>query len=115
MQPGVYRVLSAETSACQKVGQFQAQTGHLCLEQAIARDSAIVFFMASPDPNYGIALQQAGIVGQRIYLAATALNLGCSGIGAYYDDETQAFLNTHSPILYGIAVGQITNLHSAGR
>ncbi|NEQ96769.1 MAG: SagB/ThcOx family dehydrogenase [Cyanothece sp. SIO2G6] len=118
MQPGIYRLPLAERSNYLndnnlndnnlKMGEFQTQTGHLCLEQAIARDGAVVFFVASSYVNYGVALQQAGLVGQRIYLAATALKLGCSGIGAYYDDETQAFLNTDSPILYAIAIGQVT-------
>ena len=108
MQTGIYRGPFDDPSMCLKSGDFQTQTGHLCLDQAIARDSAWVFFIVSRYSNYGVALQQAGLVGQRIYLAATALNLGCSGIGAFYDDETQAFLDTDSQILYAIAIGQVS-------
>jgi SagB-type dehydrogenase family enzyme len=87
-------------------GAFQEQTGYLCVNQAIARDCAVVFFIVSTVANYRVALQQAGIIGQRIYLAATALDIGCSGIGAFFDDETQAFLGTDRPVLYAVAIGQ---------
>jgi hypothetical protein len=89
-----------------QAGEFQDRTGYLCVNQAIARDCAVVFFIVSTGANYRVALQQAGIVGQRIYLAATALNIGCSGIGAFFDDETQAFLGTDRPVLYAVAIGQ---------
>lgn len=119
LQPGIYRShLAANgdhlefqaTSYCQKVGEFQLETGHLCINQAIARDSAVVFFFVANCLNYRVALQQAGLMGHRIYLAATALNIGCSGIGAFYDDETQAFLEADHPVLYAIAVGQLAAL-----
>ena len=106
MQPGLYR--NYPTENCLKIGEFRDRTKHLCLEQAIARDSAVTFFMVAHCENYRVALQQAGIIGQRIYLATTALNLGCSGIGAFYDDETQTFLETDGLILYAIAIGQTT-------
>lgn len=133
MEPGVYRLGQARGDQADlpskqtdlakpglnpprlhylKSGHFCEQTQHLCINQAIARDSAVVFFVVSrrhgvQDYNYRVALQQAGFVGQRLYLAATYLNLGCSGIGAFYDDETQAFLETDQDILYALAVGQI--------
>ncbi|MGK7927500.1 MAG: SagB/ThcOx family dehydrogenase [Spirulina sp.] len=106
LQPGLYRDRFTESRDCLKVGEFQTRTGYLCINQAIARDSAVVFFIVAHCDNYRVALNQAGIVGQRIYLAATALNLGCSGIGAFYDDETQAFLETDGSVLYAIAIGQ---------
>jgi SagB-type dehydrogenase family enzyme len=106
LQPGLYRSPLDVNSACLKPGEFHTQTGYLCINQAIARDSAVVFFIVSECQNYRVALQQAGIVGHRIYLAATALGLGCSGIGAFYDDETQAFLETKCNVLYAIAIGQ---------
>ncbi|MEM9538214.1 MAG: SagB/ThcOx family dehydrogenase [Cyanobacteria bacterium P01_E01_bin.42] len=106
MQPGIYRYSQGEKLL--KAGEFQQQTGYLCINQAIARDSAVVFFFTAHFDNYRVALNQAGIIGQRIYLAATALNIGCSGIGAYFDDEVQAFLETDRSILYAMAIGQTT-------
>lgn len=102
LQPGLYR-----DNHCLKAGDFHDRTGYLCINQAIARDGAVVFFIVSNCQNYRVAMQQAGLVGQRIYLIATSLNLGCSGIGAFYDDETQAFLETDRQVLYAIAIGHI--------
>jgi hypothetical protein len=34
-----------------------------------------------------------------------SLGIGCSGIGAYYDDETPKFLETDKAVLYAIAIG----------
>jgi nitroreductase len=36
---------------------------------------------------------EAGGIGQRLYLAATALGLGTTGIGAVYDDAVNQYLN----------------------
>jgi hypothetical protein len=33
------------------------------------------------------------------------LGIQCSAIGAFYDDETQSFLETTKDILYAIAIG----------
>lgn len=116
LPPGLYRLngpglngsgLNGPEMHCLKTGEFPAHTGHLCLDQAIARDSAVVFFLVSDYQNYRVALQQSGLIGQRLYLTATALQIGCSGIGAFYDDETQAFLGTDRPVLYAVAIGSI--------
>jgi SagB-type dehydrogenase family enzyme len=105
---GLYRSVADGTIDCLKTGAFHTLTAHLCIHQAIARDCAVVFFITSDYQNYRVSLQQAGLVGHRIYLAATALGLGCSGIGAFYDDEVQSFLETQQPILYAIAIGQMS-------
>lgn len=100
LEPGIYRGDELIRS-----GLFRDQTGYLCINQAIARDSAVTLFFVSSCLNYQTALQAAGLLGQRVYLAATYLGLGCSGIGAFYDDETQAFLSTEFPVLYAMAIG----------
>lgn len=105
MLSGLYKIGGGNN--CLKQGDFHDRTGYLCINQAIARDSAVVFFVVSDCRNYQVALQQAGLVGQRIYLAATYLNFGCSGIGAFFDDETQAFLETDLNVLYAIAIGNL--------
>lgn len=51
-------------------------------------------------------MQWVGWLGHRLYLISNYLNIGCSGIGAYYDDETQEFLETPKPVLYGMAIGR---------
>jgi SagB-type dehydrogenase family enzyme len=56
---------------------------------------------------YRHALLAAGRAGQRIYLAATALELDCCGTGAFYDDELAALngIPQRAAPLYVLACG----------
>jgi SagB-type dehydrogenase family enzyme len=106
----VHQVEGMETGLYQgthllKAGDFRKKAGYLCINQAIARDSAVTLFLVSDYKNYQTALQLAGFLGQRFYLLSHSLGIGCSGIGAYYDDETQEFLDTDKAVLYAIAIG----------
>ncbi len=89
-----------------KEGDFSQKTGYLCLEQRLGSESAVTFFLTSGAQNYQPAYQKAGHIGHRLYLVSEYLGLGCSGIGAYYDDEVAAFLETDEMILYALAVGR---------
>ncbi|MEJ1933917.1 nitroreductase family protein, partial [Nostoc sp. NIES-2111] len=88
-----------------KAGSFSEQTGYLCVNQALARDCAVVFFFVSEYTSYQTAMQIAGFLGQRIYLGSNYVGIQCSGIGAFYDDETQQFLETTKDVLYATAIG----------
>ncbi|HAX78073.1 MAG TPA: nitroreductase, partial [Cyanobacteria bacterium UBA11372] len=88
-----------------KSGDFSQKAGYLCVNQAIGRDSAATLFFVSDYRNYQNAVQLAGFLGQRVYLFSNYLGIECSGIGAYYDDETQEFLGTDKDILYVMAIG----------
>ncbi|WP_370567133.1 hypothetical protein [Dolichospermum sp. LEGE 00240] len=50
-------------------------------------------------------MQLAGFVGQRVYLLRNYWGIDFSGIGAFYDDETQAFLETNKDVLYAMVIG----------
>ncbi|MEH2323307.1 MAG: nitroreductase family protein [Nostoc sp.] len=100
MTPGLYK-----GTYLVKTGNFSEKTGYLCINQAIARDSAVTLFFVSDYLNYQTAMQIAGFVGQRLYLTSNYLGIQCSGIGAYYDDETQEFLETNKDVLYGMVIG----------
>ncbi|MEG3437027.1 nitroreductase family protein [Pannus brasiliensis CCIBt3594] len=89
-----------------QAGDFGERAKYLCVNQAIARDSAVTFFFASRYENYQTAVQIAGYIGQRLYLASRVLAIDCSGIGAYFDDETAEFLGTDRDILYAMAIGR---------
>ncbi len=91
-----------------KYGDFSRQAGYLCLEQYhLGENAAFTVFLASKSANYQAMYQKAGIIGNRLYLASNYMQIGCSGIGAYYDDEVAAFLELDESymILYGICVG----------
>ena len=74
-------------------------------------------FMADLDANdrawgprgYRYAMMTAGRMGQRLYLTATAMGLGCCGIGAFYDGEAGQFLGLARSwsLLYLVAAGEV--------
>ncbi len=90
-----------------KYGDFSQKAGYLCLEQyGLAAQGALTFFLTSNGKNYQALYQKAGLIGHRLYIAALYLGLGCSGIGAYYDDEVNTFLENEEMVLYALAVGR---------
>jgi hypothetical protein len=101
MESGLYR-----ENYLLKAGDFGDQAKYLCVNQALARDSAVTLFLTATYSNYQTAMQFAGWLGHRLYLITNYLGIGCSGIGAYYDDETQSFLATKNDVLYALAIGR---------
>jgi hypothetical protein len=90
-----------------KYGDLAREAGYLCLEQySLAADSAVTFFLTSSAQNYQALYQKAGILGHRLYIASEYLGLGCSGIGAYYDNEVNKFVANDEMVLYALAVGK---------
>jgi SagB-type dehydrogenase family enzyme len=98
-------------------GEYRLEAAYLSLEQALCGNASAVCFMmanlhqlmtrAGPD-TYRLAHLEAGSAGQRMYLASEAMSLGCSGIGAFYDDEVKKFLgleNTGWETIYEVAIG----------
>jgi SagB-type dehydrogenase family enzyme len=89
-----------------------------CLDQEWLKLAPLHFlFMADLDANdrawgprgYRYAMMTAGRMGQRLYLAATAMGLGCCGIGAFYDGEAAQLLGLtgSSALLYLVSVGAV--------
>lgn len=101
MAPGIYRGMKLL-----KAGDFSAKVAYLCVDQRVAGDGAVTWFLAANGQNYQTVSQLAGLVGQRVYLASQYHAMACTGISAYYDDETKAFLDTEKDILYVLAVGR---------
>ncbi|MDD3055255.1 MAG: SagB family peptide dehydrogenase [Aliarcobacter sp.] len=88
-----------------KTGDFSSKAGYLCLEQDLGKSSAVTFFLTSKGKNYQELYQKAGIIGHRLYLASNYLDIGCTGIGAYYDDEVCEFIEENTMVLYALAIG----------
>ena len=88
-------------------GDFAKKAGYLSLEQySLSQQGAVAFFLTSKAKNYQALYQKAGIIGQRLYVAAQYMQIGCSGIGAYYDDEVNEFLGNDEMVLYALAIGK---------
>ena len=98
-------------------GDYRALSQHVCLDQARCGNAAALCLMtanlqvimegAGPDA-YRLAQLEAGIVGQRLALAACASGIGACGIGSFYDEEARLFLgllHTGWEVLYAIALG----------
>jgi len=93
----------------------------VCLDQRWLDNAAVHFLLMANlkviDDHYGArgyryAMLNAGRLGQLIYLGATALGLGCCGIGALYDCDAQKLLglNQDSALLYLVAAGPVKRL-----
>ena len=101
-----------------KHGNFMQQTANICLDQNWLENAAMhVVFTAditTLETQYGprayrYAHLEAGRIGQRVYLAATAKNLGTCGIGAFFDQDATTLLGLPEghALLYLVALGPI--------
>ncbi len=97
-------------------GNMIEKMASVCLDQAWLKHAAVHFVFMSNlamletrwgARGYRYAMLTAGRLGHCLYLGATAMGLGCCGIGALYDNEAQNLLglNDESALLYLVAVG----------
>jgi SagB-type dehydrogenase family enzyme len=119
MAPGFYLLdVERESTGLISSGVFMKRMARICLDQAWLTDAAIHFlFITNLDildrtwgaRGYRYAMMTAGRMGERLYIAATAMGLGCCGIGAFYDDEAAELigLNEDSRVLYLVGVGSV--------
>ena len=102
-------------------GAFTEKMARICLDQRWLANAGVHFlFLANLHVlertwgarGYRYAMLTAGRMGQRLYVAATAMGLGCCGIGALYDGEAAALLglNEASVLLYLVAVGAVKKI-----
>jgi SagB-type dehydrogenase family enzyme len=108
-------------------GEYRKDAAYLSTEQAWVGDAAAICFLVAnlhtllhgtgPDA-YRLAHLEAGLLGQRLYMAATALSLGCCGINAFYDDDIRTFFGldqTGWEPLHEIAIGSPATAKPLGR
>ena len=99
-------------------GRFQDNLSQVCLDQRWIANAALNFLfmanLAGLEKNFGprgyrYLLMQSGRIAQRIYLAATGLELGCCGVGALYDEEARNLfdLNEESDLFYVVSTGLV--------
>jgi SagB-type dehydrogenase family enzyme len=97
LSPGVYRLNIEEfTLEMKKAGDFSGQVAGAALDQEIARTAAVVFVWVAVIQRsrqkyrqraYRYIYLDSGHIAQNLYLAATAMNLGCCAIAAFFDEE----------------------------
>jgi nitroreductase len=122
LEPGIYLVdRNRKSYGFVRPGLLREQIAHFCLDQGwLANASAHFFFLGNLDVieqswgprGYRYAMMTAGRIGQRLYLAATSIGIGCCGIGAFYDNEAMKLLGLNSDLrlLYLLATGPIKSL-----
>ena len=117
-QPGVYRFWHdrAELEQIGSGDQRVAAAG-LSLGQDLAGNACVAFSMIGDldratrtfgARGYRYVHFEAGAIGHRLYLAAEALGLGATGIGAFYDDQVHHYLNLtpeQGQVVYHFAIG----------
>src|SRR5438874_10781413 len=83
-------------------GDQRVVAAGLSLGQDLAGNACVAFSMiadidrvvrAHGDRGYRYVHFEAGAIGQRLYLAAEALGLGATGIGGFYDEAVNRYLN----------------------
>jgi len=100
-----------------KSGDQRVVAAGLSLGQALAGNACVALSMvgdleravrAHGDRGYRYVHFEAGAIGHRLYLAAEALGLGATGIGAFYDEEVHRYLNLapeQGQVVYHFAIG----------
>lgn len=97
MESGIYFFEVVEFSlTLKRAGNFSALIAQAALNQDIAQSAAVVFVWVAVIQRsrqkyrqraYRYIYLDCGHIAQNLYLAATALGLGCCGIAAIFDDE----------------------------
>jgi SagB-type dehydrogenase family enzyme len=121
MEPGIH-VLDRENGKTALIfsGSYTEKMADVCLNQAWLAHAAAHFFFSADleavDAAYGsrgyrYSMLHAGRLGQRLYVASTAVGIGCCGIGAFYDSEAMELLGLNEGwrLLYLIAIGLVKN------
>ncbi len=99
-------------------GRFIPTMASICLDQMWLANAALHFLFVSDlerldqtigPRGYRYVMLEAGRLGERIYLVATALGLGSCGIGAFYDVEAAQLLelSENERLLYLVASGPV--------
>ena len=118
LEPGVYRFWPEHSELERiKAGDQRLAAAALSLGQDLAGNACVAFSMIGDfenaasrygDRGYRYVHFEAGAIGQRMYLAAEALGLRATGIGAFLDEEVNRYLGLSSEqgqVVYHFAIG----------
>ncbi len=118
LAPGLYHYQVAEHALARlRPGSHGVDFAGRALAQEFLAEAAVVFvltgYFARSASRYGsrayrYAAMDAGHIGENLYLTATALGLSVTGVGAFFDDQVNAFLDIdgrREAALYLNAVG----------
>lgn len=102
LKPGIYHLdVPGFCLELLREGNFSREIVAAALQQSMAATASVVFIWTAvirrSSWKYGARASRyiyldAGHIGQNLYLAATALKLGCCTIGAFYDDKVNQII-----------------------
>jgi len=97
MHCGIY-----QSGLCTDRGQFGSEIVHLLLEQRFIAQASVVslIFAKRFDAQSHI---EAGMYAQHLYMLCEDFGIGCTGVGAFYDDEASRW--SELPLIYAAAIG----------
>jgi SagB-type dehydrogenase family enzyme len=118
LAPGVYRYWPGRAGLEKiKEGDQRLAAASLSLGQDLAGNACVAFSMIGDfesaacsygDRGYRYVHFEAGAIGQRMYLASEALGLRATGIGAFFDDRVNRYLDLspeRGQVVYHFAIG----------
>lgn len=106
-----------------RAGEYREVTAQLCLDQPLGGDAAFTAFHAADlngllaklgSRGYRAAHLEAGVVAERLALAAFTLGYGATGL-TFYDELVSRFFGTRAQCLLVTAVGVPAYRNRAGR
>lgn len=101
-----------------KTANTRKAAAQLCCNQMIAASSAVTLMMLAefdgPLQQHGVSAypqiyREAGMLGQNLYLSATAQGLNGTGIGCFFDEGVHQLLGLEDQalqVVYGFALGE---------
>ena len=120
VEPGLYHYDAVgEVLEFLKEGNLGARAASAALDQSMAENASVVFIWTAVvargkwkymERAYRYIYKDAGHIAQNLYLAATALGLGCCAIGALYDEEVNRLVGADGvdeTTVYMCAVGNL--------
>jgi SagB-type dehydrogenase family enzyme len=118
LAPGVYYYDRSRHALLQlRAGDYRGLTQAAALNQEVVGGAQAVVLMSidherlawpDGDRGYRYATLDAGMLGGRLYLQSVALQLGCCGIGAYFDHAVNELVEVDASselVIYLVALG----------
>ena len=115
--PGIYHYNVKEAQLILlKEGHFGTEICQAGLGQEMLEEAACVFVWTAMvqrskwkyrERAYRYIYMDAGHIGQTLYLAATALNLGCCTVGAFFDEEVDRVMGVDGKNEISVYLGAV--------
>jgi SagB-type dehydrogenase family enzyme len=125
LRPGMYHFNGRRNELEQLAeGNFGPDIAASALDQSMAKAAAGVFIWTAVvqrtkwkyrERGYRYLYLDAGHIGQNLYLAATALGLGCCTIGAFYDNEVNGLIGVDGKRETAVYLGAVGRVQGVGR